>query len=505
MELKLTNKSFEYMGAVFRSGFTHEVTAEAIIPDSLPDAQRIIGTEAMVYIRNKEPESGRLTVGGMADVSVIYADDEGRIRRSQISRQFGTSVDNSNIDSDTRAVVEMRVASADARLLNPRKMLVRCDVLLDVECYEPRRVEMYLPPEDGAHPVEMLTEEREAMLVTDVAERTFSVTSEYSFPSGKPPVGEVLCASVSLETEETVPAGGKAMLRGIARARIIYRPERGGMPETAEFSQEFSQILEPGGDGTEFRTSVVPTAAYFGTDSLFDSDDRRVTLEISALAQCLAMRKEKVECIADAYSCVCGVSFETGETVIDPAGDENTVGASVREVIEMSRQPAEILSVSAKPGVVYLSGRELRTTVTADVMYMSEDGVLLSVSKKVPATCELSFDPRGDTFASARIREEPLAVIVRNGAEVRMNVEFDLRTSAPLTISGLTAVSADTESPRDLTGRPSLVLKRFGDGDTMWSLAKKYGSLRALIADANGLGENEEPAPGTMLIIPKKR
>jgi hypothetical protein len=499
MELKLNKKSFEYMGTVFRSCFTHEVTTESIIPDSLPDAERIIGTEAMVYIRNKEPENGRLTVAGMVDAYVIYADDEGRVRRTQISEQFGTSVDNSGVTVDSKAVVTMRIASADARLLNPRKMLVRCDVLLNVECYEPRRAELFLPPEEGTYPVELLTEEREATVLGDMAEKTFSVTGEYSLPSGKPAVGEILSASVRAELEDDT----SAMLKGMVKARLLYRPERGGAPETVEFSTAFSQLMEFGGDCTGFRASIVPTAVYLTTDSLYDSEDRRIVLEVNALAQCLAYRKETVACITDAYSCGYEVETQTGETEIDTACSAVNINGQVREIIETSREPRDIVSVSACPGVVYTGGGELKTTVTASVLYMSEDGVLLSASKKLNASAELPESEGAVT--AAMIQGEPLAVISAGGIEIKLNVGFRAETSSPVTAAGLTAITVDTDSPKDQTDRPSLVLRRFGEGDTLWTLAKRYSSVSGLIAGRNGFEPGTEPEIGSMLIIPRKR
>ena len=47
--------------------------------------------------------------------------------------------------------------------------------------------------------------------------------------------------------------------------------------------------------------------------------------------------------------------------------------------------------------------------------------------------------------------------------------------------------------------RPSLILRRVGE-ESLWDMAKQYGSTEQAIREANGL--TEEPAPGQILIIP---
>ncbi len=130
--------------------------------------------------------------------------------------------------------------------------------------------------------------------------------------------------------------------------------------------------------------------------------------------------------------------------------------------------------------------------------------MLLSASKKLTASAELPGS-EGAVTAAAVIQGEPLAVISAGGIEIKLNGGFRAETSSPVTAAGLTAITVDTDSPKDQTDRPSLVLRRFGEGDTLWTLAKRYSSVSGLIAGANGFEPGTEPEIGTMLIIPRKR
>ena len=55
------------------------------------------------------------------------------------------------------------------------------------------------------------------------------------------------------------------------------------------------------------------------------------------------------------------------------------------------------------------------------------------------------------------------------------------------------------EATSPATDRPSLILRRVGE-ESLWDMAKLYGSTEDAIRKANGL--TDEPVPGQILIIP---
>jgi LysM repeat protein len=103
------------------------------------------------------------------------------------------------------------------------------------------------------------------------------------------------------------------------------------------------------------------------------------------------------------------------------------------------------------------------------------------------------------------VQGAPYAVVTATGVEVKFNVRFTAQGIKNETVTGLSAISIDTSSPKDQTSLPSIVLKRFAAGDTMWLLAKRYCSAEELIRAANGLEGDAVPQIGEMVIIPKKR
>ena len=69
----------------------------------------------------------------------------------------------------------------------------------------------------------------------------------------------------------------------------------------------------------------------------------------------------------------------------------------------------------------------------------------------------------------------------------------------------ISAAKLDTESVKDLSGAPSLVLRCLGKQETAWDLAKKYNTTIPTILSANQLEEEQDIPREKLLLIPKKR
>ena len=88
---------------------------------------------------------------------------------------------------------------------------------------------------------------------------------------------------------------------------------------------------------------------------------------------------------------------------------------------------------------------------------------------------------------------------------VRIPVEFDIRVWSREAIKGVVEISLNEEETVDLSDRPSVVVCRAREGESVWRLAKKYCSSSELITEANALGDGAVLKESRIIIIPKKR
>jgi hypothetical protein len=88
---------------------------------------------------------------------------------------------------------------------------------------------------------------------------------------------------------------------------------------------------------------------------------------------------------------------------------------------------------------------------------------------------------------------------------VRFPVEFALETTESVKRVCISAVRLDEDSPRDMSGAPSLVLRRLGQRETAWELAKNCNSTITDLLAANQLESERDIPRDRLLLIPRKR
>jgi hypothetical protein len=96
------------------------------------------------------------------------------------------------------------------------------------------------------------------------------------------------------------------------------------------------------------------------------------------------------------------------------------------------------------------------------------------------------------------------AVETAGGVELRATVAFRMELLEQRWADTVTAITLEEPEPQPGVRQPSIVLRQVGAGESLWQIAKAYTTTRQEILEANGI-EGEEPQPGALLLIPRKR
>ena len=510
MELSLINERLSYAENVFSETHTTEETMEMIVPDAMPDILRIISADAVVLLRSKDTSTERVTVSGAATVSVIYAPEgETGLRRVRLEIPFQITGGGHRITPLSRATVRLIPGAVNAMALNPRKVSVRINVAADISCYND--TELIIPSSIAAaelQNIEVLPGETEVSLPVEVLEKTFVASYEYQIPQTNPPVGEILKTTVSLTPGEYKVVGSKLIFKGLTTVSVLYSSADGGEVAACSYETEYSQLLEleNANTGSEFEIIPLLTGAYIESDTLSDSDGRRLSAELHIVAQCVARCSKRFGFISDAYSS--RYELETIQSALSLAGTPVSfcVPAVLRTTLE-APELSRIITVTAKPGLPtggFTDGKlSLSTPVDVEALYVTNDGAIRSatVGSVVEASADIAVGT--ELKISARCSGEVYGAAADGGIEVRAPIELLVQSAATHECKFISELSIDDETPLDLPDLPSLVIARVSHGDSLWTLAKRHRSTCALIAAANELEEGESLP--TVLVIPKKR
>lgn len=508
MELTLKKAGHDYYEPVEFTPFTCETMREHIVPDSCADIARIIETTGHVRVTNREVSGdGRFCAGGTVDVSVLYIPERGDgpcSLRFQIPFQsYGDEHwDGKHEFLDIRGEVQ----NVDTRLLNPRKVLTRVNLSLHpVGC---RHTSLTLCTDvREEESIQIMREQRETRVIAAVREKEFTFQEEISLSPGHGGAEEILAVRVQLRGTDCKLIGSKLVVKGIAAATVLYREGGGGV---ARANQEFpfSQILDGGGleEEWENETAFCVQGAECSIGGEGGADNHHLlTLNLLVGVRVTVWKMETIAFISDLYSTACPVVCATEQIILRENDHRYSRRQNVREMMETGIAVKSVIDVEVDAGMLQqrADASVAEVPVHARCLFLDENDVLHSVRREFTVNCPVEREGDAVTRGGAFCCGDVMTGILPDGIELRFPMEFALESTEErqyLSVCG--GEPAEDSGSNDC---PSLVLRKIGPDETLWTVAKQYRTTCAAILKVNEIEDERKIPRDRLLLIPRCR
>jgi len=514
MELKFKKASHDYYEPLRLMPFSCETMRENIVPDSCGDIARIVDTTGIVCLTNRElTGDGRFCASGTVDVSVLYIPEreEGpRALHFQIPFQcYGEGQGHTDCEFlDIRGELH----SIDTRVLNPRKVLTRASLTLYPSGCRHASLSVCTEMSDEEdESVQLLRKTRETRVAAGVREKEFTFTEELPLSPGRGGAEDILSTRLDIRSTDSKLIGNKLVVKGLISAAILYR-EGGGRLALLQQDLPFSQIVEGGGfdEDSESEATYRILSAECQVGSENGPDDAYVlTLTLLLRARVTVWRREEVSFIGDLYSTAAPVTCQTMELELSENAQKSTRRQNVRELLETGVPVKSVVDTEIGCGAVQLNGGELKASAWARCLYLDENDVLGSVRREFTITCpaelpEAGMEDEDDCQAEAACHGDVITNIMPEGIELRFPLECTLSTSSRRRYVCVSGGETDEEE-QDKEAPPSLILRKLGRDETLWSVAKQYRTTCKAILEVNDLTDESHVPYDRLLLIPRTR
>lgn len=505
MELELSKTHLTGYETVIDTTVFREETLESIVTDTGPDILRLIDTQGTAFLKEKEALDGQVTLTGTARLAVLYLPENGTGPcRMEINIPFRLTLEDPRIRAGSAVTAMPRIAGADTRILNPRKVVTRVEIAADVAVYSAESGALCCSAAAVDGVVEQLVQTRQMTCIAAVQEKRFSFEDDLNIPASRPAAEELMCSRVSLSCRDRKIIGNKLVFKGDAAVQLLYRSAGGGL-DVVDFMLPFSQITEVAGVGENGRCTVDVCLA--GAEFVLGNDGRSVTVSMSMLSQAVVREDRNVELLVDMYSTCCPVRVQCAPYRYQVCLAEGTARQAVREVIEAGMQIKAVTDVSCRIGRLMQSREQgdlhLTAQVTVSALCVTEDGEYCAVSRGMEVSCDAEI-PEGCICQCSCCCGDLSASPTADGVEVRFYLEFPYLALQEAAETVVCDAGVEPGEEENSVNRPSIVLRVTGEGEKLWDVAKRYGTTIADIVKANEL-EEEQPCAGTLLLIPRKR
>jgi hypothetical protein len=417
---------------------------------------------------------------------MYVAEGEASPRTLEVYLPYTLQADNPAITEGTQILARCQVKSADARMVNSRKIAVRINVCCLICGYEPMQISTYshdaLPAELQVHEVDY-----GLLLPVECSERSFQISEEIALPANRPICGAIYRYEPTIEVLEKRLAGNKAVFKGLVRLDVLYATENGAL---ASHSSEipFSQYcdLQDLYDEEDMKLLMEITGCELERVPLQDGEGLQLTLHL--LAQCLISRKIPMTFCEDAYVLHGELQPQWQDYHFLNRLDRENITRTLRESKEVSATDvADVRAYTDMPRQTRKGeSMTISVPVTLQILYYDDMGELQCITHRTELSEELSLAENALCFASASVSGNPSVLPTGNTLEIRCPVSLDVECMAKEDYRSLCGGEIRPQE-RKKGDRPAVIIRRSQSGERLWDIAKAHGSTVEHIRRANHL------------------
>ncbi len=473
---------------------TQEQTQEVRLGEGMPDVGTILCGWGQPMLRGKEWHDDQIGISGGIQAWVLYAPEDGSAARcveAWLPFQMKWTIPQAQRDGVIRTDIALR--SVDARVLSARKLLIRAQVSVLGEGSEPD-CGRYVSAQVSDPSIQLLQQSYPIHMPVEAGEKDIRLEEDVTLPSAQ--AVKTISCTVQPEMHECRVVGDKAVLRGECHVQVVYF----GADEqiysdgvSVPFAQYAQLEREYDKDAT---LSVLPVPVNMEQELL----DGVLRLKYAFAAQYIVLDRVLVEVAQDAYSLTNDLEMTRETTQLPSVLDRRTIEQQISKTAACPyRRIVDAVCYREQP-TVRRNGEQIdvETPVMAQLLCRADDGQYTCVHIRFADQWSI---PVGTEAAVGLTVQQPTAVEASCDGEnvtVHIALQYTLTASTEQDLNMITEIEVGDKLSHDAE-RPSFILRRAGE-QTLWELAKQYGSTVADIQKENGLEQMQ--LDGRMLLIP---
>lgn len=487
------------------------------IPEAKGDIEKIIAKDGHVIVENVLSEDGRVKIIGTVYFQVLYKcsaeDSDMEIYGAEIPFEDRVNVD--EMTKNNPADCMCRLEDLTVSMINSRKLEVRGLLGNSVNVYETGNVNCAVDLENGQG-LECLSKDV-AVTETVISKRdVFKIRESIDIPQNKPNIKEILWSSVELRNMETRPLTDKISIRGEVEIFVIYRGEEEHLPIQYLFSaRAISKEIECQDAREEM---ILDAECVLGKgdvtiDRDADGEERVILVDYSVDMNIKMYEDKNIKILTDLYSPQLETHPVTEKMHYENLLMKNSAKAKItqrKRVDDTSNKMMQICHVFGSVDLddVSVADGEIRVegVVKANILYVSDgDDPMNCMETELPfeyTTDSISVAPTDSIRISPCIDQLGASLVNSGEIEIKAQVNLGITVFSKSSIDVITDMTVspiDYDKKSDMPGIVGYVVK---NGDTIWSIARKYYATTESIRSVNNL-ESDNIKEGDRLIIVK--
>lgn len=478
---------------------------DIIVPDIKPDILNTVSTSGNVCIYKKEVLDEKIKIDGAINFYLIYLAD---------SEESGTRSINSNIDfsklieikgcnSDMILDSNIYIRNIECKVLNGRKVNVKIMLEIYVVLYMQEEINII----EDLKNIEDIQKLNKSIMLNKSTGRgqTKIYAKDTIILDNIDNLVEILSVDISIINSDLKLSYNKVLVKSDANVKIMYLTDDNRICNIETNIPVMGFIDLP--DISEVNICDIKYEIKNIIVKPNNVEEHSIYVEIEIEVMCSSYENMKVEIMQDIYSPSKDIKFKSKSvrTMCDKHITKGIFKMDENIEVEGVDSSNKICDVKILPQIQteeVLEGRIIyKGNLDLKILYLS-DLNLNSKNIKIPFEFNLedtNINSNYDTETKINILSQDFIVINDNTINSRIELEFVTDVSKNVKMNVIDEIEADER----LEYNYSIVIYFVKRGETLWEIAKKFGSRIEDIVAVNNIENTDIINEGQQLFIPR--
>lgn len=482
------------------------VEGDIIVPDAKPDILNTICTSGMVCIYKKEVLDEKVRMDGNINTYIMYLaeDEQDKIRGINTSLDFSEVIPVSNAQEGMEAIIKNKLKTIECKVINGRKIGVKATLEIEIKVYAKEEVEIINEIQNNQG-IQILKEDLKINSLVGTGENKIYTKDNLSIDNIDN-LAEILKVDLAICDQDVKVSYNKILAKAEARIKLMYLTEdnRVNTIDTKIPIVGFIDIPNVTEDNIcdldyEIRNSIIKPNA---------PEEHSIYIELEIGVSAMVYEEKQINLIQDLYSPCENLEFNKKQITTITNKQTRKEMKQIREKVEIEGiENRNIIDVDVNPviekqdnlanRIVYIGMLEI------NFILANQDLQMEIRNAKVPFEYAVEgIEDAKNSNSRLEIEVANQDFIIQDGGIITSNVDLLMNNHIDRNTSINIMNEIQTNGEREAQDY-SLILYVVKKGDTLWQIAKRYGSTVDDIVRTNGIEDENKINPGEKLLIPR--
>lgn len=479
---------------------------DMIVPDSKPDILNVIGTSGIVSLYKKETQSGKVRIDGSINTYIMYMPDgtEDTVRGLNTSIDFSENVEVPNCEEGMNPVTDIKIKSIEAKVLNGRKIGIKATLEVNIKTYLNEEVEVINEIQNESD-IQILKEDLTLNSLVGMGETKIYAKENIQIDN-MDNLAEILKTQLCIQDKDIKISYNKVLTKAEAEIVIMYLTEDNRICRVSYKIPivgfiDIQNVMENNicDVNYEIKNMIIKPNTQ---------EEHSIYVEIEIGVECSVYEEKQINLIQDMYSPSQNIRFNKKQISTMTNKQNTTDIKQIREKITLQDiEGLNLLDVDVVPTITNENKINSKILYEAELnmTFIFENSRTQIVTKeaKLPFEYVLENLQNGEAINSnCNMEIKNKDFIIQDGGNINCNIDVQADTNMyrNANINVIDSIEDDGEREEQDYSIAIYIVRK---GDTLWNIAKEFGSTVEGIAIVNGIEDRNLIKPGQKLYIPK--